>query len=388
MNNPLRHISALVLAVFCPLSAFAANKHAPHYVFTNDDLAGKRPNAASFFTVLSTGKLKRKTTVIGGNEGIAGGYFGMKKLSALQNGHEQCVFATASNSGQIAAFAVPTLKLAGVFSGNSGDTGSTYGVGLAMNTKYLYASFTDSNNIGTFSVQSGCQLTFVSDVNTVGLQGGPVDGMAVSGNMLVVTYDDGSIQSFNISAGAPVSNNDQQNASGYRGANDPGGIDITKDGHYAIFGDVSTSSVVEVSDMSSGKLSKTVVYHLGPELSSSTLLLSPDESLLYVANTQGGTVQAAFFDKATGKISKGCTSPVLKGFGSAWAYLGTLVTQTNSGTGGLVYVGEYGAPSSIGIVEVKVSGGKCTAKEASYSPVSDSNSQGLLSIGTYPPRSF
>jgi 6-phosphogluconolactonase (cycloisomerase 2 family) len=387
MNHLVRYPSVLLLVVFLALGAFAAQK--PHYVFTNDDLSGKRPNAATFFTVQANGNLKVKTTIIGGNEGIAGGYFGAKKLSVLQNGQEQCVFATASNSGQIAGFRVQKLDLAGVFdTGNNNDTGKTYGVGLAMNTKYLYASYTDSNNIGTYQVQSDCKLKFLSDVNAIGLQGGALDGMAITGNLLVVTYGDGSIQSFDISGGAPVSNDDEQNSTGDRGQNYPGGIDITQDGHYAIFGDVSTSTVVEVSDISSGKLSKTVAYHLGPQLSASSVLLSPDESLLYVANTQSGTVKAEFFDKTTGKITKGCTSPTLRGFGTAWAYLGTMVTETNSGTGNLIYVAEYGAPSSIGIVEVKVNGGKCTLQETAGSPASDSNSPGLLTIGSYPPRPF
>jgi len=387
MNNRVRSLFVFV-SVCSALSASVAGKPSPHYVITDDDISGKRINSASFFTVESSGNLKVKATVSGGNEGIAGGYFGAKKVIVLQNSGEQCAYTTASNSGQIAAFDVATLKLEGVFTGNKSDTGSVYGVGLAINSEYLYASFTDSNNIGTFQVESHCKLKFLSDVNTVGLQGGPVDGMAISGNMLVVTYDDGSIQSFDISAGEPVSNDDEQNSTGSRGVNYPGGVDITEDGHYAIFGDVSTSTVVEVSDISSGKLSKTVVYRLGPQLSSSTLFLSPDESLLYIANTQSGTVKAEFFDKATGKISPGCTSPVLKGFGSAWAYLGILVTETNSGTGGLIYVAEYGAPSSIGILELKVNGGKCTLRESPFSPVSDNNSQGLLSIGSYPPRSF
>jgi uncharacterized protein (DUF1800 family) len=35
-------------------------------------------------------------------------------------------------------------------------------------------------------------------------------------------------------------------------------VDITSDGHYALFGDTSTSTVVEVSDISSGKLTRTL----------------------------------------------------------------------------------------------------------------------------------
>jgi DNA-binding beta-propeller fold protein YncE len=186
----------------------------------------------------------------------------------------------------------------------------------------------------------------------------------------------------------PVSNGDEQNSTGKKGASWPSGVDITQDGHYAIFGDVATSTIVEVSDISSGKLTKTVLYNLGRDLSAATVRLSPDETLLYIANTQGGEITAAFFDKTTGVISKGCVSKVLKGFGTAWAYLGSLLTEENSGTGGIIYVAEYGAPSSIGMVEVTSSAGQCTLTESANSPVSDPNSPGLLSIGIYPPRPF
>jgi len=223
----------------------------------------------------------------------------------------------------------------------------------------------------------------------MGLQGGAIDGMVTHGNTMVTTYDDGSIESFNISAGMPVSNGDEQNSTGSHGGNAyPNGIDITQDGHYAIFGDTATSTIVEVSDISSGKLTPTIVYRLGNGISSSNIMLSPDETLLYISNTQGDRITAAFFDKSTGKLSKGCASNGLKGYVTDWSYLGALALETTTGTGGVVYVAEFGAPSSIGMVNVESAGGKCTMKESSKSPAADPNSQGLLSIGVFPPRPF
>ena len=152
----------------------------------------------------------------------------------------------------------------------------------------------------------GCKIKFVGDITVGGLQGGVIDGMAIHGNMMVVTYGDGSIQSFNISAGVPVSNGDEQNSTGSRRGNTyPSGIDITQDGHYAIFGDTSPFTIVEVSDISSGKLTPTVVYRLGNALNSSNILLSPDETLLYISNNQSRQDHSCFFDKSTGKLSKG-----------------------------------------------------------------------------------
>jgi hypothetical protein len=54
----------------------------------------------------------------------------------------------------------------------------------------------------------------------------------------------------------------------------------------------------------------------------------------------------------------------------------------------MIYVAEYGNPSSIGEVKVNSSAGKCTLTESPKSPIADPNSPGLLSIGAFPPRPF
>src|SRR5208282_4810455 len=320
---------------------------------------------------------------------IGGGYFAANRVSVLNSGNAECAYATIAQSGEVEGIAIKTLAVDGHAVGSKNDTGASNGVGLALNAQYLYASFTDHSTIGTFQVQPGCKIRFVGDITVGGLQGGVIDGMVIHGNIMVVTYGDGSIESFNISAGVPVSNGDKQNSTGSRRGNTyPSGVDITQDGHYAIFGDTSPFTVIEVSDISSGKLTPTVVYQLGRAINSSNILLSPDETLLYVSNNQSGTVTAAFFDKSTGKLTKGCISRPLRGFVADWSYLASLAFEQTTGTGEIVYVAEYGAPSSIGMVNVRSASGKCTLTESSHSPVSDPNSPGLLSIGAFPPRPF
>jgi 6-phosphogluconolactonase (cycloisomerase 2 family) len=380
---------AALLAGVCVVSGFAMGATRPHYLVTNDDANGFSPSSVTFYTVGAGGLLTMKGKVSTGGKGIVGGFFAANRVNVLDNGKSECVYASDAGTGDIVGIVVQTLKVGGSAQGSATDGGTSNGIGLAMNSQYLYASFTDSNTIGSFQVKPGCNLSFVGDVNVGGLQGGVIDGMVLRGNMMVVTYGDGSIESFNISAGMPISNGDRQNSTGSQGGyNYPNGVDITQDGHYAIFGDTSTSAIVEVSDISSGKLTKTVVYHVGNGISSSNVMLSPDETLLYVSNTQGDKISAAFFDKSTGKLSKGCASASLKGYVTHWTYLGGLGLEKTTGTGGVVYVAEYGAPSSIGMINVKSVGGKCTLKEASKSPIADPNSPGLLSIGTFPPRAF
>jgi hypothetical protein len=378
-----------VLVGVCVANGVAAGAGKSHYVVTNDDVPPALATSASFFTIGTNGLLNVKAKVLTGRGGIAGGYFAANRVSVLNSGNAQCAYTSQAQTGEIEGIAIKTLEIGGHAVGSSKDTGTSNGVGLAMNAKYLYASFTDSSTIGTFRVLPGCSVKFVGDISVQGLQGGVIDGMAIHGTIMVVTYGDNSIESFNVSGGVPVSNGDEQNSTGSRTGNTyPSGVDITQDGHFAIFGDTSPLTIVEVSDISSGKLAPTVVYHLGNELNSSNVLLSPDESLLYISNNQSGTVTAAFFDKSTGKLSKGCVSRPLKGFDANWSYVASLALDQTTGTGGVVYVAEYGVPSSIGEINVKSAGGKCTLTESSHSPVSDPNSPGLLSIGAFPPRPF
>jgi len=380
---------AAMLAWVCVTSTFAASAGQPHYLVTNDD--APFVNSLTFYTVGTNGLLTLAKQVQTVGAGVGGGYFGSNRVAVLDSGNQECVYASDASTGDIVGINVSTLEVAGSATGSETDAGTSNGIGLAINSQYLYASFTDSNTIATFQLQSGCTLTFVNDISVVGLQAGIIDGMAMQGNTMVVTYGDGSIESFNISAGTPVPNGDEQNSTAYfqsQGATYPTGVQLTQDGHFALFADTSTSVVVEVSDISSGTLSKTVVNSLATSINSSNILLSPDESLLYIANSQGDTITAASFNKSTGKLSAGCTSGRLKGYSSNWSYLATLALATNTGTGGLIYVAEFGAPSFIAMVEVNSTAGKCTLTELTSSPVPDANSPGLLSIGVFTSQSF
>src|ERR1700683_258923 len=380
---------SLILLAFCLATGFAVAADKPHYLITNDDVPPTFENSVTFDAIGTNGQLTMQTRATISEGGIGGGYFAANRIDVLDKGNAQCVYASVAATGQIEGISIATLEVTGSANGSKDDTGASNGGGLAINSKYLYASFTDHSTIGTFRVLSGCKLKFVSDITVGGLQGGTVDGMVIHGDIMVVTYGDGSIQSYTISGGWPVWNDDEQNSTGSRAGNTyPSAIDITEDGHYAIFGDTSPFTIVEVSDISSGKLTPTVVYHLGTAINSSNILLSPDETLLYISNNQGDRITAAFFDKTTGVLSKGCTSNRLKGYVKNWTYLAGLALERTTGTGGMIYVAEFGATSSIAEIELTSSAGKCTLTESSKSPVADPNSPGLLSIGSFPPRPF
>lgn len=389
--------SIKLFLVFALCNSFAAIAQAsgppsqpgiPSYLITNDDLPPKVPTSGTFFTVAANGMLQNPTRVSLGGVGVGGGYFTANRVNVLNSSIAPCAYLSVGGSAEVGAIDISTLQLVGNFPASSTDLSFDSGLGLANNGSYLYANYSTSNTIATFAILPGCSLQFLSDISVLGLQGGTVNGMAVHGNIMVVAYGDGSIESFNLSDGAPVSDGDRQNATGYFSDRFPTGVDITQDGHYAIFGDMATGITVEVSDISSGKLTKTLLYNLGHAGDSNNVLLSPDETLLYVANNSTGQVTAAFFDKNTGRVSRGCTSAPLKNFYVDWVFLSSPVTELASGTGSVLYLAEFGSNSGIGVVKVASSAGKCTLTEAANSPVVDPNSTSLVSIGFYPARSF
>lgn len=378
--------AAALLVALSVVGGFAQNAIAQDYLFTNDD---SFTNGVSFYTIGAGGALTFSFEVPGLGLGIGGGYFGMNRLATVNSGNTQCIFASEAFTGDVLWLVPGSGVVGGSATGSHSDIGNANGIGLAANAQYLYASFSTSSTIGTFQIQSGCTLTFVSDLAVGGLNGGFIDSMAIHGNMLVASYADGSIESFNIAAGTPVSNGDKQNSTASAGGETyPNGIDITQDGHFAIFGDTSSYDIVEVSDISSGKLTPTTVYRTHAGISSSDVMLSPDETILYIVNTQGAVVTAAFFNKNTGQITPGCTSAMLKNYVQGWSYLGGVALQQITGNGGGVYVAEFGQPSGIAVLNLTLHGTRCTLKEASGSPEADEYSQGLLSIGRFPPRSF
>jgi hypothetical protein len=376
---------ALCAAAVLVMNGLAAGQ--AQYVIANDD------PGVSFYTVAPNGVLTLKQLIRLAKPGVGnvGGFFGANRLQALDSGNQQCVYASVAFTGEIVGIPISTLTANSGASGSPTDNGASNGIGLAINGRYLYASFADSNTIGTFLLEAGCDLEFVNDVSVGGLAGGMINGMAIHGNMMITTFTDGSIESFDISSGTPAPNDDEKYSTAALKSLDatyPNSIDITRDGHFAIFGDTSSSTVVEVSDISSGKLAPTAVYTSRDSISSSNVILSPDERVLYVVNTQGASVTAFLFDKKTGQLAWGCRSERIRGESSQWSYLGAAGLISQTGDGGGVYVAEFGAPAGIAMVTLESSPfGRCSLRENAQSPFIVP-SQGLLSIGTFPPRAF
>jgi len=393
----------------CTTGAFA-KKHATvgPYVVTNDDVSASTPsNSATVYSIGSGGALTLVTSLKTGGSGNGGGYFAMGKANVAHSKTQACSFISDGNPNtstatipDVAALNLATLKMSGPYPAGSTDNGTNYGVGLADAGKYLVAGFsgnftlTIAPTIGTYSVGSGCVLKYVGSIPGAGLNGGSPDGIKATpnGKYVVAAYSDGSVGSYSIGAGGKLKLIGQELTTTGIAAS---GVDITKDGKWAIFGDASGAPSVDIAPISAnGALGPTVNYfYVLPGANSNNVLLSPDETVLFVTSNSTGEIGAVQFDKTTGVLNpkNSCSSNVLRDFYVSWDYAGGLAFASTSGGGAEVYVAEWGFPSSIGIVDytphAKGEDEFCDLTETSGSPASDTNSEpGLLSVGAYPPR--
>jgi len=323
-----------------------------------------------------------------------------------------CLFVSNGGTLDVAAIigdlATGTGGPVGVFhgSGADGSIPGTMALAASPDGNYLYVAFNGANNIATFKIATGCGLTFVQDNSVSGPNGGRPIAMAASpgfgstGSILAVAYSDGSIESLSISGGITVRNGDLQFSNLFKlYGSIPQSVDITQDGHYAIFGDAPGArghTDVEVYDISSGHLGTNTSYHGGTGLfgspdGSSNIRLSPNEQLLYVSNNHSGQVTALGFNKNNGSLFFGCTSASLKGFESYWYFTAGIATALPTGSGSVLWVAEDAVvtgTNGIGTVLVGSANGTCTLTEAANSPESDTLGGALTSLSAFPLRPF
>jgi hypothetical protein len=372
-----------------PRPGWAQDATAKRYLITNDN---STPNTVTFYEIVGPPTAPTLQFLTAAGTGYSGsGDIALNKAAKLivvtKVGNDACAYASNIDSNNITGFVIPKQQYAGTFS--SGSTSDVGLRGLASNGTYLYANFSSANSIATFQTTAGCGLSFVGDYSTK--SAGPVSDMALQGNMLVVTFGDGYIESFNTSAGMPVSNGDLQPPAGESQFLFPDGVDISKGGDYAVFADTGGSTAVEVSAILSGNLTPPRLYNsLGTGTDSTNVMLSPSDTLLYITDQKSAQVTAARFKPANGAVSFDCISPALVG---SFVVPGNLALETTSGTGDVVFVAQGDADSmggnEIGALAVTVTPGTCTLTGLpSGYPVSVSGAFGLQSIAVYPPRPF
>src|SRR5580658_808095 len=144
-------LALATLALGLGTTSFAANKT---YGVTNDDNPNSNANTATVFTYESASPhVKVFKTLAAGGSGLGGGYFAAPRNAIEQNA--SCVFVANVASSTIAAFSKASGFAAVAGSPFLGIGNSDYeGMGLAASAdgKYLYAAFSGSDQIGSYSI--------------------------------------------------------------------------------------------------------------------------------------------------------------------------------------------------------------------------------------------
>jgi len=402
MYRFVRAIMLLAAGMMCQVYAQAQN--APRMLIVNHNAIF---NYATFFQIEAGGNLTSPTLVSTGGYGTSQENIG--GVAAFHSTTQDCFFIADGASNAVAAIDSDFNVIADFHAGPL-DFGVN-GLSLAVNKEFLYAGFGGNSQSGgnsrmaSFRIEPGCNLEYLGSVPAVGLGSGIPNYLATRGKILVVSYGDGSIESFHFSKGLAQSNGDLQKTTGATKQLIAVSVDVSKDGTFAVFGDrdnVHGRPVVEVADISSGKLGQpTVVYRLGSDFLLSTFVrLSPDESLLYLSGGEGGdpplkTLGAAFFDRTTGTVKPGCFAPPLNDPNQEWGFTTNVAFANNSkGLGATLYVMEVsvefiGGNQSLATVNVQSNGKSCSFQEAGNSPLTlESGSFDFGTITSSPPRTF
>ncbi len=384
--------TALVMLSACLLlpELRAADAKSTQFVITNNNLSSTNTISA---LALSGGSLNFLGSLSTGGDGSGGGSFAIPRAVIYLHGSDKCGFFSDSGSSDIASFKEVTSggKKVGNFKDpkGSGGSGTSGGIGLTIGGDYLFAGYAGSSNIGVFKILPGCKLKLMGTKNipspAAGLRATP------NGKTLVVAYGYGANQVDSLSVGA---NGKLTEHGPYKATAGAAGVDITKDGKYAIFGDaVGTSTEIEIFPINAnGSLGKDNNFggdgSLGAGKDSSNVWLSPNEKFLFVTNNLSAQITSlTFSEKPLGLSYVNITT--LK---DASQIISTAenTTAAATGNGGYLYVSEYSDPNSfVALLKINSDG---STTEVAGSPfaitVSNGGGPGLQSLAGYPTRGF
>ncbi len=392
MKNRFSCILALLVVSTCVLAPQmrAADSAGTPFVVTNNNLNG--PNTISALALASGGLDFLGSLPTGGN-GSGGGSFAISRAVVYVKGADQCGFFSDSGSSDVAAFKKVNTggKKVGDFKDpkGNGGSGTSGGIGLTVGGDYLFAGYAGSSNIGVFKILAGCKLKLVGTKAlpnaASGIRATP------NGKTVVVAFGYGAnqVDSFSVSATGKLTEKGPYTATA--GA---AGVDITKDGKYAIFGDaVGTPTEIEIYPINAdGSLGKDNNFggdgSLGAGVDSSNVWLSPNEKFIYVTNNLSAQITSLAFTEAT----LGLTYVNITTLKDSSQIISTAEAATSSptGNGGYLYVSEYSDPNSfVALLQINSDGSTTEAAGSPYAiTVTNGGGPGLQSLAAYPPRKF
>jgi len=394
MSNALKVFLTLALTAMV-MGGFARVAKAQD-VFTvqNDDVYlgynGQFNSGSTYINAVYHGKLST------GSYGLGGSYFGVSTVNIDLTSGGKCVFiadaagVSGSGPGDIASFDFPNFIAN--YTSNFGGNGDFYGITLADSGSVLVAGWTASGTLETFNVGPGCTLTMGTSITTSGLNGGPIDGLAVASNgkFIALTYDDGSYSAvalhganLGIVSGPHFSN--CANTLGLQPtgvAIDPSSLYVYMDCFGGVTATIDAYNVnTPAQTVTNGPLNAAggkAVY------GSNTMALSPDGKILYIVGTFSGSVETAQVN-GTSVEANSCRNASLPGYDSQWLYPGSINVGGGKagGDGAVVAEAGYGYTANSYIEFLTSSGSEPDICVSPDKQGIDTNSEFALSAASY-----
>lgn len=390
------------LALGLSTASFAGS---PTYGVTNDDNPGA--NTATAFKVTGPSSIGAFKTLNAGGSGLGGGYFASPRNSIEQN--VACVFVSNAASSTIAAFAK--------VNGFAPSTGSPYagignsdfeGMGLAASAdgKYLFAAFSGSDQIGSYSINQGpgaatCALTPLSGPISASDAVAPIAINQAGTALIVSELDNEFLDSYAVSNGVIASTATSHVSTSSCGF--PGGIDVTVGGSVVV-GEATLSQTYMTDTLTGSTLGGTIgcnsitgtddgVGNLESPVFNKAAYATGNGLVFMGFAGFGGGGAGSFADAgfSVNQVSSGAISPAVSAYYDAYEHgSNTYLYGTNPGistVGSATGVWQSYATSSVtNIVTLyKVVGSTITP----FASVSNPNANGtsfVLSISSFPTR--
>ena len=265
----------------------------PTFVYTNNDRA---TNSVSAFSVAANGALAAvpSSPFLTGGTGVGEGFFALNHITTAIV--KDFLYAGNSGSNNVSAFSVnPTTGVLTAVAGSPFATGgSADGVGISLATtpddKFLIAANGASANITVSSIAANGALSPVAGSPFPAGAGGSPDGIKVTpdGKFLAVARPSGPnvVSMFSISTlGALTPVPGSPFPAG--GTGSATGVDCNCTSNHLFIGEAKFgSTIVSVQSISlNGALSPIAGSPFtGPGSNSNVVVLSPDDSKLFVSN--------------------------------------------------------------------------------------------------------
>jgi hypothetical protein len=424
------HRSLFGFALLAILAAACTPELHAQYVYVNDHNGTANANTVTTFTKLNAPPtLSLTATYPTGGTGLSMLLTFRQQALYDYSASNSCLFvadpaaSAGFPNGDVASYLVtnttgvlttPPTRYASPFGAN----GLAAGIGLIAGGKLLFGAYSGTHQIVIWTISptlSSCVLDPVFTITVSGTFGGYVHDMALAPAAnpahLVVTYGDGSVQSFRIAGTTLVADCAAPTVStGYSNHGHqsfPYAVDVTMNGQFAVFGDKSSLTELETIPVPivcgpttadfGGPAPFGSGISLGPGVNALNVWISPNEQFVYVSNKLSGKVTTvvcgagcATMTGIAGGCAAGYTNPTAL-HALTWLYPAGLGTRLTTGNGNFLYVGEWGNPSSVALLQIGTAG--CT-QEVAGSPFTDPNSNytthgyGLTTLSALPPRPF